>query len=135
MANTAYGLKLQVNDGTSAAYADIEGLISVTVSPHYVVGKYETHHLESANQIKTYSPGWLDPQSVEFVCRYDNTEHVRLYGLVGDAMTWKLISPDSNETWTFGGFLTECKVEDMGLEDTAMSIKGVIQMSGSVTLS
>lgn len=143
--------KLEVNDGSSNAYAVIDQATTITL-PSQDTTSVETTYLGLSTPHKTFTPGLTDAGTLSFECNYTSATYARLQGLLGKLkhdsripptgtdVNWKITAPDEDgsgsggaQTFTMNGFLSKL---DLSMEvEAVMKIKGEVKISGAITVA
>jgi len=151
MAVIGFTAKLELNDGSSNAYAVIDELTMITL-PAQDVTTVETTHLGLSTPFKTFTPGLTDSGVLSFECNFTEDNYARLQAVRGKLkhsssippsgtdVNWKVTAPDEDAggaetamTFVMNGILTKL---DVSMEiESVMKIKGEVKISGAITVA
>ncbi len=127
------GFKLQINDGTSSAYQDIDEMMSFTTGD-VEASQIEIKRLDASDSYIEFIPGLINPGTIEVKGYYNATKYARLKGLLNVPKTFKAINAAATQTETFSGFIKKVNYS-VNAEDEPVEINLTIQVSGAPTVA
>jgi len=151
LATIGFTAKLELNDGSSNAYAVVDETTMITL-PAQDVTTVETTYLGLTTPCKTFTPGLTDSGTLSFECNYTEATYSRLQAVRGKLkhttiippsgtdVNWKVTAPDEDAggagtalTFIMNGILTKL---DLSIEvEAVMKIKGEVKISGAITVA
>lgn len=151
MALIGFSAKLEVNDGASNAYQEVDETTMITL-PSQDTTTIEASYLGMTDPYKEFLPGLTDSGVLGFEANYSATVYSRLNDLLGKlkhgnripatgtSVNWKVTAPDADaggsgspQVFTMNGILTKLEVS-MEVE-AVMKIKGEVKINGQITVA
>jgi hypothetical protein len=127
MSAIGYGSTLQINDGASSAFEDVDNLVDID-PPDEMWGDTQSKRLDLASQQLTYVKTLKDGGEFSFTYEFDSTAFARMEALKGADKSYK-ITPTGGSARTVPGFLTKNKMNQIQA-DGIITVTATVRVTG-----
>lgn len=124
MATHSFGTTLEMDPTNATTYAAIAAVVSIT-PPELETTASNSTHLTSANAIKEFLPGLIDPGELECVLRFTRAQYTIFMANLRKIMSFRMKFPDTatgtttnGSTLTFSGMIRTLGGPTVGEDDT-----------------